>query len=61
MTAGSSLMQLGGGGGGLNLPPTGPGQRSGGVQVAKPLEAPETWHFKVQNTTQKLNFVVQFP
>ena len=41
-------MQLGGGGeGALNFPLAGPGQRSGGVQVAKPLGAPEIWHFKV--------------
>ena len=31
-----------------------------GVQGAKPV-APEIWHLKVQNATEKLNFVVQFP
>ena len=49
------------GGGALNLPPAGPGQRSDGCPGAKPLGALEIWHFKVQNTAQKLNFVVQFP
>ena len=44
----------------LNLPPAGPGQRSGGGggPGARPLRAPEIWHFKEQNTAQKLNFVV---
>ena len=50
-----------GGLGGAKPPPAGLGQRFGGGPGAKPLGAPEIWHFKVQNTTQKLNSVVQFP
>ena len=34
-------MQPEGRGGGAKPPPAGPGQRSGGVQVARPLGAPE--------------------
>ena len=33
-----------------------------GVHWVKPPGAPEIWHVKVQNTAEKLNFVVvQFP
>ena len=46
--------------GALNLPPAGPGQKSGGVQGARPLRNPEIWHFKVQNTDQKLNLWFSF-
>ena len=55
MTAGHCLMQLGVWGQWCCKPLAGPGQSSGGGR------APQIWHLKVQNTTQKLNFVVQFP
>ena len=47
MTASHLLMQLGGGA--LQAPHQVQGR------------APEIWHLKVQNTAEKLNFVVQFP
>ena len=43
------------GSGGTLIPPAGPGQSPRGPR------APAIWHLKVQNTAQKLNFVVQFP
>ena len=49
-----------GGLGPLNLLQKVQGRGLVGVQGAKPLGAPGIWYFKVQNTAQKLNFVVQF-
>ena len=59
MTAGSFSMQLGVWGAKLPPPQLVQGRGLVGVQGAKPLRAPEIWDFKVQNTAQKLNFVVQ--
>ena len=57
MTASNFLMQLGTGGAASS--PAGPGQSSVGVQGA--FGAVEILRLKVQNTVEKLSFVVQFP